>query len=813
MWQCSTQEPAAEESAGRIVFILSKFLPEVEITQAFERSHIMIRKQDALDYHSQGRRGKIEVVTTKPCQTQRDLSLAYTPGVAEQCLDIHTNPDDAYLYTAKGNLVAVVSNGTAVLGLGDIGALAGKPVMEGKGVLFKRFADIDVFDIELDTHDPDDIIKAVRMLEPTFGGINLEDIKAPECFYIEEELKKIMNIPVFHDDQHGTAIISGAALVNALELAGKKIEKVKVVFSGAGAAGIACAKLYEKLGVKHENILLVDTKGVVYKGRKEGMNKYKEYFASETNARTLAQAMKGADVFCGVSAKGIVTKDMVKSMADKPIVFAMANPDPEITYEDATSVRNDLIMATGRSDYPNQVNNVLGFPFIFRGALDCRARMINDEMKIAASRALSKLAREDVPDSVIRAYGGKKIEFGQDYIIPKPFDPRVLIWEATAIAKAAMDTGVARVPIKDLEAYRDSLEARLGKSREIMRTFIHKAQAEPKRIVFPEGEEEKILRAAQLIIDEKIAKPILLGSRTLIQQRIADLGLDLTGAEIINPGKSPRFDEYITAYYAMRQRKGLTRFDAEHQMKTHNVYGMMMVEMDDADGLVSGLTAHYPDTVRPALQIIGKREGARRIAGLYMMVFKNQTVFIADATVNIEPTAEDLAEIALLSAEKVRQMDIEPRVAMLSFSNFGGTKHPLADKVRMATDIVKKRAPGLMIDGEMQADTAVVPDIIAEVYPFSALKGAANVLICPDLTSANIGYKLLARLGGAVAIGPILLGIRKPVYLLIPGCDVSDIVNITAMAVFEAQYQSRPGQKSGEVIERFRASLTGAESR
>lgn len=773
----------------------------------------MIRKQDALDYHSQGRRGKIEVVTTKPCQTQRDLSLAYTPGVAEPCLDIHTNPDDAYLYTAKGNLVAVVSNGTAVLGLGDIGALAGKPVMEGKGVLFKRFADIDVFDIELDSHDPDDIIKAVKMLEPTFGGINLEDIKAPECFYIEEELKKTMNIPVFHDDQHGTAIISGAALVNAVELVGKKIDKVKVVFSGAGASGIACGKMYERLGVKHENITLVDTKGVVYKGRKEGMNKYKEYFASETNARTLAQAMRGADVFCGVSAKGVVTKDMVKSMADKPIVFAMANPDPEITYEDATSVRDDLIMATGRSDYPNQVNNVLGFPFIFRGALDCRARMINDEMKIAASRALSKLAREDVPDSVIRAYGGKKIEFGKDYIIPKPFDPRVLIWEATAVAKAAMETDVARVPIKDFEAYRDSLEARLGKSREIMRTFIHKAQAEPKRIVFPEGEEEKILRAAQLIIDEKIAKPILLGSRTLIQQRIADLGLDLSGAEIINPGKSPRFDEYITAYYAMRQRKGLTRFDAEHQMKTHNVYGMMMVETDDADGLVSGLTAHYPETVRPALQIIGKRAGARRIAGLYMMVFKNQTVFIADATVNIEPTAEDLAEIALLSAEKVRQMDIEPRVAMLSFSNFGGTKHPLADKVRMATDIVKKRAPGLMIDGEMQADTAVVPDIIAEVYPFSALKGAANVLICPDLTSANIGYKLLARLGGAVAIGPILLGIRKPVYLLIPGCDVSDIVNITAMAVFEAQYQSRAGQKSGEVIERFRASLTGAESR
>ena len=773
----------------------------------------MIRKQDALDYHSLGRRGKIEVATTKPCQTQRDLSMAYTPGVAEPCLEIHTNPDDAYIYTAKGNLVGVVSNGTAVLGLGDIGALAGKPVMEGKGVLFKRFADIDVFDIELDSHDPDDIIKVVKLLEPTFGGINLEDIKAPECFYIEEELKKTMNIPVFHDDQHGTAIISGAALANALEVVGKKIDKARVVFSGAGAAGIACAKLYEKLGVKHENIILVDTKGVVYKGRKDGMNKYKEYFASDTNARTLADAMKGADVFCGVSAKGVVSKEMVKSMADKPIVFAMANPDPEITYEDATSARDDLIMATGRSDYPNQVNNVLGFPFIFRGALDCRARMINDEMKIAASRALAKLAKEDVPDSVLRAYGGKKIEFGREYIIPKPFDPRVLIWEATAVAKAAMETGVARVPIKDFEVYRDALEARLGKSREIMRSFIHKAQAEPKRIVFPEGEEEKILRAAQLIIDEKIAKPILLGSRTLIRQRIADLDLDLEGAEIINPGKAPRFDEYVTAYYAMRQRRGLTRFDAEHQMKTHNVYGMMMVEMDDADGLVSGLTSHYPDTVRPALQIIGKREGARRIAGLYMMVFKNQTMFIADATVNIEPTVEDLAEIALLSAEKVRQMDIEPRVAMLSFSNFGGTKHPLAEKVKMATDLVKKRAPGLMIDGEMQADTAVVPDIISEVYPFSALKEAANVLICPDLTSANIAYKLLARLGGAVAIGPILLGIRKPVYLLIPGCDVTDIVNIAAMAVYEAQYHSRPGQKAGGTVERFRASLAGAEAK
>jgi malate dehydrogenase (oxaloacetate-decarboxylating)(NADP+) len=773
----------------------------------------MIRKQEALDYHSHGRRGKIEVISSKPCQTQRDLSLAYTPGVAEPCLDIHDNPDDAYLYTAKGNLVAVVSNGTAVLGLGDIGALAGKPVMEGKGVLFKRFADIDVFDIELNSHNSDDIIKTVQMLEPTFGGINLEDIKAPECFYIEEELKKTMNIPVFHDDQHGTAIISGAALVNALEIVGKKIENVKVVFSGAGAAGIACAKLYEKLGVRRENVLLVDTKGVCYKGRKEGMNPYKEYFAVDTEARSLVDAMKGADVFCGVSVKGILTKEMVRSMADKPIVFAMANPDPEITYEDATSARDDIIMATGRSDYPNQVNNVLGFPFIFRGTLDVRAKMINDEMKIAASHALAKLAKQEVPDSVIRAYGGKRIEFGKEYIIPKPFDPRVLIWEATAVAKAAMETGVARMPIKDFEQYRDSLEARLGKSREIMRFFIHKAQTEPKRIVFPEGEEEKILRAAQQILDEGVAKPILLGSRTLIRQRVADLGLDLTGAEIINPGKSPRFDEYVTAFYSNRQRKGLTRVDAEHQMKTHNVFGMMMVEMDDADGLISGLTQHYPETVRPALQIIGKKEGVRVIAGLYMMVFKNQTIFIADATVNIEPTSEDLAEIALLAADKVRQMDMEPRVAMLSFGNFGGAKHPLANKVRLATEIVKRRAPDLIVDGEMQADTAVSPEIISEVYPFTSLKEPANVLICPDLTSANIAYKLLARLGGAVAIGPILMGMRKPVYLLIPGSDVSDIVNITAMAVFESQQQSKPGQKAGEVLERFKASMQGAEAK
>ncbi len=752
----------------------------------------MIRKQDALDYHAEGRRGKIEVIASKPCQTQRDLSLAYTPGVAEPCLEIAANPEDAYRFTAKGNLVAVVTNGTAVLGLGNIGPLAGKPVMEGKGVLFKRFADIDVFDIELNSQDPDDIIKAVTLLEPTFGGINLEDIKAPECFYIEETLKSRLNIPVFHDDQHGTAIISGAALLNAIELVGKKIGDVKVVFSGAGAAGIACAKLYERLGVKRENILLVDTKGVVYKGRTEGMSSFKEYFAADTRARTLEAAMKGADVFCGVSAKGIVTQDMVRSMASNPIVFAMANPDPEITYNDALAARSDVIMATGRSDYPNQVNNVLGFPFIFRGALDVRATAINDDMKIAACMALANLAKQDVPDSVIRAYGGKRIGFGREYIIPKPFDPRVLLWEAPAVARAAVESGVARQPITDFETYRDALEARLGKSREVMRVFIHKAQSAPKRIVFPEGDEEKILRAAQIIIDEKIADPILLGNVATIQHHIAELGLDLKGAEVIDPSRSTKLKEYTATYYQTRQRKGSTPYDAERRVKNNNnVFGMMMVQSGDADGLISGLTQHYPDTLRPALQIIGKKEGVSRVAGLYMMIFKHRTVFIGDATVNIEPTAEDLSEIALLTADRVRQFDIEPRVAMLSFSNFGGTKHPLAERVAQAVELVKKAAPDLMVDGEMQADTAVSPEIIQEVYPFSTLKKPANILICPDLTSANIAYKLLAHLGGATAIGPMLMGIRKPVYLLIPGNDVGDIVNTTALAVCDAQVTSR----------------------
>lgn len=753
----------------------------------------MVRKEDALLYHSEGRPGKIEVQSSKSCATQRDLSLAYTPGVAEPCREIHANPDDAYLYTAKGNLVAVVSNGTAVLGLGDIGALAGKPVMEGKGVLFKRFADIDVFDIELDSHDPDAIIRTIQMLEPTFGGINLEDIKAPECFYIEETLRRTMNIPVFHDDQHGTAIISGAALLNALEIVGKKIEDVKVVFSGAGAAGIACARFYERLGVLRKNVLLVDTQGIVYAGRTKGMNPYKDYFAAETDLRTLAEAMRGADVFCGVSIKDLVTKEMVRTMADNPIVLAMANPDPEIDYNDAVRARDDVIMATGRSDFPNQVNNVLGFPFIFRGALDVHASAINDEMKVAAAYSLANLAKEPVPDAVLKAYGGRRIEFGKEYIIPKPFDTRVLLWETVAVAKAAMATGVARRPIRDFEAYTDSLEARLGKSREIMRFFIHKARTDPKRIVFAEGEEENILRAACIVVEEGIAKPILLGSRTLITQRSHDIGLDLGGVDVINPSKSAKLDEYITTYYQSRQRKGVTRPDAERQTKTHNIFGMVMVQRGDADGLISGLTQHYPDTVRPALQIIGKREDVKKIAGIYMMVFKNETIFIADPTVNVNPTSEELADIAILSAEKVRQFNIEPRVAMLSFSNFGSARHPLADKVRQAVQIVRSREPRLIIDGEIQADAAVSPDIMNQLYPFSPLGEGANVLVCPDLTSANIAYKLLARFGGATAVGPILMGIRKPVYLLVPGSTVSDIVNITAMAVFESQRAVQSG--------------------
>jgi malate dehydrogenase (oxaloacetate-decarboxylating)(NADP+) len=746
-----------------------------------------ITKEEALEYHSKGRKGKIEVCSTKPCLTQRDLSLAYTPGVAEPCREIEKSAEEAYTYTAKGNLVAVVSNGTAVLGLGNIGALAGKPVMEGKGVLFKRFADIDVFDIEVDTEDPDEVIKVVKLLEPTFGGINLEDIKAPECFKIEETLIEELNIPVFHDDQHGTAIISGAGLLNAIEIQKKQIDKVRMVINGAGASGIANANIYIELGAKPENIIMCDSKGVIYKGREKGMNPYKEKFAQDTKLRTLAEAMKGADVFLGVSVADVVSKEMIASMNERPIVFAMANPDPEIRYEDAISVRKDLIMATGRSDYPNQVNNVLGFPFIFRGALDVRATVINMEMKIAASHALADLAKEDVPDSVIQAYGNQKIKFGPDYIIPKPFDPRVLIWEASAVAGAAIKTGVAGNKI-DLEKYKQQLEARLGKQKEVMRIFINKAKSQPKRIVFPEGSEEKILRASQVIIDEGIAKPILLGKKEAIIQKAKELSLDiLDSIEIIEPSKYPKFDEYVEEFFQMRQKKGVTKVEAAETLKSPNYFGSLMVHKGDADCLVSGLNMHYPETIRPALQVVKIKPELSIVSGLYMMIFKEDIMFFADATVNIEPDSEDLAEIAINAAETARRFGVEPKVAMLSFSNFGSTRHPLAEKVKKAVEIVKEKMPDLIIDGEMQADTAVVPEILNSTYPFSKLKEKANVLIFPDLQSGNIAYKLLERLSGAKAVGPILMGMNKPVHVLQRGASVDDIVNLAAIAVVDAQ--------------------------
>jgi malate dehydrogenase (oxaloacetate-decarboxylating)(NADP+) len=748
----------------------------------------MAKIKNALDYHSMGRKGKIEVISTKPCQTAEDLSMAYSPGVAEPCLAIEKNPDDAYKYTAKGNLVAVVSNGTAVLGLGNLGALAGKPVMEGKGVLFKRFADIDVFDIELDTENPDEIIKACQLLEPTFGGINLEDIKAPECFYIEEELKKTMKIPVFHDDQHGTAIISSAALINALDLVGKKIEDIRIVVNGAGASANSCAKLAIALGVKPNNMIMCDTKGVIYKGRVEGMNPYKAIFAADTPFRTLEEAAKGADVLFGLSAKGAFTADMVRSMAPNPIIFAMANPDPEITPDEAQAARGDVIIATGRSDYPNQVNNVLGFPFIFRGALDVRASCINEEMKLAAVKALAKLAREEVPDSVSKAYGNVKFSFGRDYIIPKPFDPRVLLHVAPAIAQAAMDSDVARQPIEDMAKYIEHLESTQGKSKEIMRYIINKAKNDPKRIAFPEGDNEKMLRAAQILLDEGIAKPILIGNSDKIQEKIDELGLDLNGIQIVDTERSEYTEPYAQELYRLRQRKGITESEARRIMrrKSRNHFGAMMVRMGDADAMLSGIDAHYPETIRPALEVVGKQENLSSVHGMYMMVFKKGVYFMADTTVEIDPTAEELAETAILAAQNVRVFDIDPRVAMLSFSNFGSVRHPLSAKVRRAAEIVKDREPDLIIDGEMQADTAVMQELL-DHFAFSKLKTTANVLIFPDLNSGNIAYKLLARLGGAEAIGPILMGMKKPVHVLQRGDDVSDIVNMAAIAVVDAQ--------------------------
>ena len=748
---------------------------------------MLVTKQQALDYHFGARPGKIEVTPTKPCRTQRDLSLAYTPGVADPCLAIKQNPHDAYKYTARGNLVAVVTNGTAVLGLGDIGPLAGKPVMEGKCVLFKRFADVDVFDIELDTRDPDEIIKVCQLLEPTFGGINLEDIKAPECFYIEEMLRQTMKIPVFHDDQHGTAIISGAALLNALEVVGKDVAQVRVVFNGAGASGIACAEHYVRLGVRRDNIVLCDTHGVIYSGRVEGMNRHKERFAFDTSLRTLAEAMKGADVFVGCSVKGVVTQDMVRSMAARPIVFAMANPDPEITYEEVKASRNDVIVATGRSDYPNQVNNVLGFPFIFRGALDVRATAINEEMKLAATRALAALAKEEVPDSVCRVYGLEHLEFGPDYLIPKPFDSRVLVWEASAVAEAAMRSGVAREPV-NLEAYREQLERRLGKAHELSRMMIHKAQAKPKQVVFPEGDDDKILRAAHCLLEEKIAIPVLLGDSAVIHTRAATLGLTLGAARIIDPARSLLREDYVDELFRLRQRRGVTRVEAGKLLNDRNVFASMMIHMGGADALVAGVTQNFPDTIRPALQIVRMREGLHRVSGCYPIVTRTGSLyFLADTSVNIDPTAEDLVEIALCTAETARRFDLVPRVAMLSFSSFGSTKHPTCDKVRKAVELLHKVDPTLVVDGEIMADAAVSPDMLEHMYPFTSLKGGANVLIFPDLNSANIACKLLTKIGGAETLGPILMGMSKPVHLVHRGAEVEEIVSTAAIAVVDAQ--------------------------
>jgi malate dehydrogenase (oxaloacetate-decarboxylating)(NADP+) len=743
--------------------------------------------QESLEYHSGERAGKIEVVPTKPTATQRDLSLAYTPGVARPCLEIAKNPSDVYKYTAKGNLVAVISNGTAVLGLGDIGPAAGKPVMEGKGVLFKRFADIDVFDIEVDTHDTEEFIRCVKLLEPTFGGINLEDIASPACFEIEERLKKEMKIPVFHDDQHGTAIISAAALVNALEISGKKIGKVKMVISGAGAAALACLRLYIKFGLNKDNVLLVDRKGVIYKGRKEDMTRYKEEFAADTKARTLSDAMKGADVFIGLSAGGLVTQDMIRLMAKDPIVFAMANPDPEIGYDEAVAARPDVIMATGRSDYPNQVNNVLGFPFIFRGALDCRATTINEEMKVAASKALANLAKEDVPDSVLKAYSKDRFTFGREYLIPKPFDYRVLLTVPVAVARAAAESGVAQQPIADYAAYRQKLEGMLGRSRGLMHDIYSRARRSPKRIVFSEGEQEKIIRAAKILIEEGIAHPILLVRHEDITPLLNKYNIDPSKLTTIDILSSPKYGTYAERFAEMRLRQGITLPDAKRILNSRNYFAMMMMESGDADGVIAGLRAYYPATIRPALQILKTKPGVKHVSGAYLLMFKNRMLVLADTTVNIDPTAEQLAEIAALTAETAKRFNLEPRIAMISFSNFGSTKDPNAEKVARAVQILKETRPELVVEGEMQADTAVYPEIARSEYPWSAIQGDANVLVFANLDAANAAYKLLWRVGGAEVIGPILQGMSKPVHVLQRGVDVNDIVNMAAIAVLDAQ--------------------------
>jgi malate dehydrogenase (oxaloacetate-decarboxylating)(NADP+) len=764
-----------------------------------------LRKQQALEYHSKGRPGKIEVVPTKEAKTQRDLSLAYSPGVAAPCLEIAAHQENVYKYTAKGNLVAVISNGTAVLGLGDIGPEASKPVMEGKGVLFKIFADIDVFDIEINEKDPVKFVQIVKALEPTFGGINLEDIKAPECFYIEQELKKQLKIPVMHDDQHGTAIISAAALLNALEIQKKRIEKVKFVVNGAGAAAMACIQLYVALGAKHDNFLVFDRKGVLHKGRTD-LEDFKLHFANAKNEISLEQAMKDCDVFIGLSAGNVVTQQMVKSMAKNPIVFAMANPDPEISWEDATAARKDVIMATGRSDYPNQVNNVLGFPYIFRGALDVRATQINEAMKMAAVKALAELAKTPVPDIVNMAYNEKSISFGENYIIPKPLDPRLLATVAPAVARAAMESGVAKYPINNWETYETNLNKRLGLDNQVMRVVGNKARRDPKRIVFAEADNLKILKAAQLVFDEGIGYPILLGDDNKIRSIASANGIDIEGLPIFDP-RSDAMEErrmaYSEIFFAKRGRKGFNAYEAKKVMKDRNYFGCMMVECGDADCMISGLAKNYPDTIRPALQTIGIEEGVNKIAGMYLMLTKKGPLFLADTTVNFNPTAEELAEITLMVAREVRHFNIVPRIAMLSYSNFGSSNSPEARLVAEARKLVKTRMPSLIVDGEMQASVAFNKELMKENYPFCELvEKDVNTLIFPNLASGNIAYNLMKELETADAVGPILLGLKKPVHILQLGSSVRSIFNMALIAVVDAQIKSKASTPTEEIVKK-----------
>lgn len=763
-----------------------------------------LRKQQALEYHSKGRPGKIEVIPTKGTKTQRELSLAYSPGVAEPCKEIAENKENVYKYTAKGNLVAVISNGTAVLGLGDIGPEAGKPVMEGKGVLFKIFADIDVFDIEIDEKDPEKFVQIVKALQPTFGGINLEDIKAPECFYIEQELKKQLSIPVMHDDQHGTAIISAAALLNALEIQKKKIDRVRYVVNGAGAAAMACIQLYVSLGAKPENFILFDRKGAIHKGRND-LDELKQRFAYTKGDITLDEAMKDADVFIGLSAGNTVTPSMVKSMAKNPIVFAMANPDPEISWEDATATRKDIIMATGRSDYPNQVNNVLGFPYIFRGALDVRATQINEAMKMAAVKALAELAKSPVPDLVNLAYNEKNISFGPNYIIPKPLDPRLISTVSPAVAKAAIESGVAQHPIQDWETYATDLNKRLGLDNQVMRIVGNKARRDPKRIVFAEADNVKILKAAQIVFDEGIGYPILLGNEEKIRHIAAVNNIEVDSFPILDPrseSTEEKRNKYSEVFFSKRNRKGFNVYEARKIMRDRNYFGCMMVECGDADAMISGLTKNYPDTIRPALEIIGTEEGVNKIAGMYLMLTKKGPLFLADTTVNFNPTAEELAEITLLVAKEVKHFNMVPKIAMLSYSNFGSSNSPEARLVAEARKIVKTKMPSLVVDGEMQANMAFNKELLKENYPFSELVDQdVNTLVFPNLASGNITYNILKALGAADAIGPVLLGLKKPVHVLQLGSSVQSIVNMALIAVIDAQIKCKTSSTE-ELVER-----------